>query len=211
MNKEKFFNQFDKVYCINLPHRDDRRENFIKEVEKYDLGDFSFFDAIYGVTLNGKYHLDLGNVGLIKTNIQILDKCIENNLNNVIIIEDDCYFTDEIKNIEKYLNQVPDDWDMIYFGGNHNIGHYGIKGLSHVSESVIRIRHTFTTHFVIIKNTMFNIIKNKISECANPIDVYYTDLQKNYNVYSIYPAIAKQKTGYSNILNQEVNYDSVIK
>jgi len=37
---QKLFDKFDKVFCINLPHRTDRRESFISEVNKYDLGNF---------------------------------------------------------------------------------------------------------------------------------------------------------------------------
>ena len=208
---KKLFDRFDKVYCINLPHRTDRRENFINEVNKYDLGDFEFFDAYYGGKLQNPHNLLSGCIGLIQTNIDILNKCIKDNHDMIAIIEDDCIFSDEILNIDEYFNYLPEDWDMLYLGGNHNFHWSLAEKPIRVNEKVIKLRHTFTTHFVGIKRKMFEIILNKIQNFSEPIDVVYAELQKNYNVYSFYPSIAKQMAGYSDIENRQINYDFLIK
>ena len=38
----KLFDRFNKVYCVNLDKRPDRLENFKNQVEKYDLGEFTY-------------------------------------------------------------------------------------------------------------------------------------------------------------------------
>lgn len=208
---QKLFDRFDKVYCINLPHRTDRRDNFISEVNKYDLGNFEFFDAYYGQKLLNPHNILPGNVGLIKTNIEILKKAIDENLNNIVIIEDDCVFTEEILNIDSYFEKLPDKWDMLYFGGNHNYHWGGAPKPIIVNEKVLKLVHTFTTHFVIINKNMFSVLIDKLSSYYQPIDVIYAEIQKKYNVYSFYPSIAKQSTGYSDIENRQINYDFLIK
>jgi glycosyl transferase family 25 len=208
---QKLFDKFDKVFCINLPHRTDRRESFISEVNKYDLGNFEFFDAYYGQKLPNPHNILPGNVGLIKTNIEILKKAIDDNLNNIVIIEDDCVFTDEILNIDSYFEKLPEKWDMLYFGGNHNYHWHGVPNPIIVNEKVLKLVHSFTTHFIIINKNMFSVLIEKLSSYSHPIDVIYAEIQKNYDVYSFYPSIAKQSTGYSDIENREINYDFLIK
>jgi len=58
---------------------------------------------------------------------------------------------------------------------------------------------------------MFSVLIEKLSSYSHPIDVIYAEIQKNYDVYSFYPSIAKQSTGYSDIENREINYDFLIK
>ena len=197
----KLFDYFDKTYCINLKHRTDKMELFHNEVTKYDLGEYKRVDAINGSIIEQSFNISKGEVGLIMSNIKILEECIKNNYKNVLIIEDDCYYTDEVTNLLDNLNLVPDDWDMLYFGGNHNT-HVGVTPPSKVNDLIVKLHHTYTTHMVAIKSHLFEKIITLISDYKNPIDVTYTELQKKYNVYCFYPGIAKQRKGYSDIQNR---------
>ena len=205
----KLFERFDKSYCINLDKRPDRLENFNNQVIKYNLGNYIRVSAFDGDSLgydtkitNG---ISNGNFGLLKTNINIIDDAISNKLNSILIMEDDCYFTEEIVNIDTYFNYLPNDWDMLYMGGNH------LALPLFVNEKVGKIDSTYTAHFVGIKSTVFQEIL-KISESKiQPIDVLYSLIQKSYNAYTFTPAIAKQKPGFSNIEKVMVNYDPFIK
>lgn len=208
----RLFERFDKVYCINLKRRPERLEEFKKEVEKYDLGDFEVFEAIDGNTIKNKRtnNLKPNEQGLIESNLSIIKECIKNNYDNVLIIEDDCVFTDDIQNIEDYFNKLPNDWDMLYMGGNHNT-HMGIKPPIIINEKVCKLHHTFTTHFVVINKKLFEDLHLILSITDKPLDVAYVELQKTKNVYSFYPAIAKQRIGYSDIQNTIKDYNWLIK
>ena len=94
----KLFERFDKVFCINLKRRPERLEQFKEEVDKFDLGNFETFEAIDGNTIaqNNLGVLKPSEKGLIESNIKILKNCIEKKYSSVLIIEDDCLFTDEI-------------------------------------------------------------------------------------------------------------------
>jgi glycosyl transferase family 25 len=211
MNDKKFFDNFDRVVCINLPHRTDRKINFLSQSKKYDLGKFEFFNAINGNSLNNPYRISNGNFGLILSNIEILKRAKEDNLKNILIIEDDCVFNDNIKNIDSYLQLVPDDWNMIYLGGNHNTWWNGTSEPVVINDKIIKLHYTFTTHFVVINSNIFDLVIEELSKFLNPIDVIYTTIQKKYNVYCTRDNIATQQEGYSDIENKFVNYSNLIK
>lgn len=207
----RYFETFDKVYCINLKHREDRKQNIISECEKYNLGEITFFEAINGNTVPQRFNISKGCVGLIMSNIEIINDAKKNDYETILILEDDCYFTDEILKINDYLSVLPDDWDMFYLGGNHNVGWKGIKPPEPINEKIIKLHHTFTTHFIALKKHMYDVILNEIKNFNQPIDVVYTTLQKQYNVYCTSVNIAKQINGYSDIENKNVNYHNMIQ
>ena len=184
--------------------------NILNECMKYNLGDVNFFEAFNGNNIPHNYNISNGNVGLIMSNIEILKEAKEKNYNSILILEDDCYFTDEIKNIDSYMDQLPNDWDMFYLGGNHNTV-VGSNPPIKINEKIVKLHHTFTTHFVAINNTVYDILLERLSTFVDPIDVIYTTIQKTHNVYCTSETIAKQINGYSDIENRVVDYHWLIK
>ena len=116
----------------------------------------------------------------------------------------------EVLNINTYFDALPDDWDMLYLGGNHNT-HVGNSPPIVINEKIVKLHSTLTTHFVAINNHMYDVILARLSKFDNPIDVVYTGIQKLYNVYSTSKTIAKQLNGYSDIENRVVDYSQLIK
>jgi GR25 family glycosyltransferase involved in LPS biosynthesis len=208
----KLFERFDEVFCVNLDRRPDRLENFNKQVEKYDLGNYTRVSAVDGKLLAPEEksgRLQDGELGLLLTVEKIISYCIEKKYETILIVEDDCYFTDEINNIDIYFEHLPSDWHMLYMGGNHNI-HIGMPPPQVINKKVAKLYNTFTTHFVGMKLSLFNDILEKIKYKNKPLDILYSELQKKYNAYTFYPAIAKQISDYSDIQNKCVNYEWLI-
>jgi len=209
----RLFDRFDKVYCINLDRRPDRLENFESQVKKYNLGEYTRVSAVDGTKINPNEHnnkLKPGELGLVLTNLQIIKESKENGYSNILILEDDCSFTDEITNIQEYFDLLPSDWDMLYMGGNHNT-HMGIQGPIPINDKVVKLHSTYSTHFIGIKNTLFDHLEIILSRYEDPIDVSYVKLQKIFNIYSFYPAIAKQIVDFSDIQNNITDYNWLIK
>lgn len=203
----RLFDRFDKVFCINLDIREDRLDNFNKEVEKFNLGEYERISAIDGRNLIRNGNLSLGALGLIRTVKKILEISIINNYEKIAIIEDDCYFTDEMMKIDDYFEVLPSDWEMLYLGGNH-VAHLGHPTV--INEKVVKLQNTYTSHFVGLKSNLFEEIIEWLEKEVEPIDVTYTILQKKYNAYSFYPGIAKQLKGFSNINQENIDYDWLI-
>ncbi len=198
---------FDRVYCMNLKRRQDRWKDSVLEFKKHNLDDVNRFEAIDGKlydwsTVNYNENLLSGELGFIETQINIISEAIKNNYSSIVIFEDDVYFTSEIANLEEYINSVPNDWDMIYFGGNHTYGDQPEQ----INDKVIKLHNTFSTEGIIIKNTLFDVLLEITKDREKSMDSYYADLQKKYNVYGFYPNITLQKMGYSDIQNKKVDY-----
>ena len=97
---------FDKIVCINLKKRPEKRDFIKKQAKEYDL-DIEFFDAIEIPENPAK--------GCLKSHLNILKQAKKDKLNNILILEDDCKFLKKC-----YLQEIPTNWDMLYIGGNIN-------------------------------------------------------------------------------------------
>ena len=208
----KLFDKFDKVYCINLDRRPDRLENFKKEVEKYNLGEFERFSAYDGKQLNltNNHNLKPGEIGIIKSNLDIIKDAKKNNYKTILIIEDDCVFNDEIINFEDYFNLLPIDWHMLYMGGNHNT-HMGVRPPLIINDKVVKLHSTYSAHFVGIKSSVFDQIESLLEIGKQPLDVEYVKLQKIFNCYSFTPALTSQLVNFSDIQESTTDYNWLIK
>ena len=100
---------------------------------------------------------------------------------------------------------------MIYFGGNHNNHRSPTNTLTKINDNIYKMSNTFTTHAYIIKNTIFNETIALLSDLNKQVDVSYTILQKKFNCYTFVPSLAWQSVGYSDIENQVMNYDKLLK
>lgn len=205
-------NFFDKTFCINLDRRRDRWEECLTEFNKYNLEDIERFTAIDGNNLPQvkSGFVTPSRLALVLTNIDILERAIQNNYQSILILEDDVEFTDEVNKISEYFKFLPEDWDMLYFGGNHN-QHVGIAPPKIINEKVCKLHHTFSTHCVAINKRAFTTILNRLKKRDNALDVMYVDLQSTLNAYSFYPMIATQRVSFSDIENRVTDYKWLIK
>lgn len=199
---------FDISYCINLDRRKDRWDECEKIFNSYKLK-IKRYAAEDGKNLPAS-KISSGALGLIHTNINILTEAKINNFKSILIVEDDVKFYNSISRIEKYFEFLPDDWDMIYFGGNHNL-HMGEAYPAVINEHVLKLHHTYTTHCIGIKNSAYDIILQSLESKDKPLDVVYASLQKKLNVYCFTPIVASQREGYSDIEMKHINYDWLIK
>lgn len=198
---------FSKVYCINLKKRNDRWKEFVNEMSKYSITKYEKYDAINGDIIKNKTKLLNGELGVLLSHYNIIKKCKENNIESVLIMEDDVVFTDEINNISDYIELIPDNWDFIYFGGNHVYGKEPVK----INNKIIKLNYTVALHCVAIKKTMFDLILNMLDKKEKQVDAYYADLHKFANAYGVSPNIALQRESYSDIQKKVVNYSNFFK
>jgi len=201
---------FDKIYYINLERRKDRNQECIDELKKYNII-AERFNAINGESIiKSNWVHSLGAIGCLESHLQIIKNAKENKYNNILILEDDVIFDDNIEGIfENYYKQLDKNWDILYLSGNHN-QHEG-NLLNMVSDNIIKCYLTYTTHSYAVKSSIYDIIIDKLSNAVNPVDVEYTKIQKISNCYAFYPGISSQRVGYSDIINNDVNYKIIIK
>jgi hypothetical protein len=198
---------FDKLYCISLAKRPDRWENTQVIFNELGFDDIERYEGIDGGTMDltkfGKLKMTIGNYGIMQTQFNILNEAKANNYKSILITEDDVFFSDEIHKLKEYMDAVPDDWDMIYFGGSHNHGIPPIK----INDKIIKLGRTVSTHCVAVKNTVYDKILKIAEPRTRSIDAYYADLHPTINAYGFTPSMAFQTPGYSDVANQIVDYN----
>lgn len=207
---------FDKVYVVNLDRRTDRLVNI--EAQRDIIGDYTRFSAYDCQTLTTKpgkppnpswSTISMGNYGNVLSQRNIIQQ-LENAkeieigliMDNVLILEDDVSFTVDVT---EFLEAIPKNWDMIYFGGNHQ------EPLIPIDNIVGKCQFTLTAHAVGINHTMASELMYHTRHKNLPIDLYYAQLHKKYNVYCPLKGIATQINGYSDIESRITDYSMVIK
>ena len=104
-------NYFDALAYINLKHRTDRNTHILKEppglkVEKNKIRRFE-----------GNYTPFNGHLGCALSYIDIINRAIIKNLNNILVLEDESFFIDDINFIDatiEYFLKIADKWHVFF-------------------------------------------------------------------------------------------------
>lgn len=114
---------FDAVYVISLPSRKERLELFFRDLpDPWILGDIRIFEAIdgYGCKIPKSWKSGKGAWGCYQSHLKIFKDCYSAKTRNVLIFEDDAIFVDDFNSkVVTVLNSIPQDWQMLYLGGQH--------------------------------------------------------------------------------------------
>jgi GR25 family glycosyltransferase involved in LPS biosynthesis len=200
----------DSVYVINLKERTDRKKHIVNELKKINCINYTFIEAINGKKLKNTTKLTDGMFGLINTYINIYIDWKNENKEDIIIIEDDCVFVESFnEKLHNYVINVPKDWDMMYFGANHNY-HIGEKTKT-VNEKCIKLNNSYSAHCVLLKSHVFEELIFNLLNFETENDVMMANLQRKYNAYSSVPNLTSQIVTYSDIQNSIMDYNWLIK
>ncbi len=199
---------FDKIYCINLDRRPDRWVECQTEFDKLNLI-VERVSAIDGTNITNNTRLKNGALALSLTVNNIIADAIEKKYNKILILEDDIEFTENINVFNEEIKHLPSDWDLLYFGGNHNL-HAGASAPIPVNDYFRRLHNTYSTHAIGINSSGFKLIEEKIRLAIKEIDVLYAEIQKTNNVYCFNKLLATQRDSFSDIENVRVNYKGII-
>ena len=108
-----------------------------------------------------------------------------------IIVEDDISI-DNIDIIEKYIQSIPDDWDIICMNS---------QSILKTKENYYKFHSSFYhLHFYIIKNKCLSIIFENIYPITDQIDIMIGNLHDKLNIYNITNTVT-QKNFITNIQN----------
>jgi GR25 family glycosyltransferase involved in LPS biosynthesis len=208
---------FEKSYCINLDRRADRWEETQLIFDKHGIicDRFSAKDG-REIPLPAPFQFELG--GSI-SHLNVIKKAKELNLKNVLIFEDDVDVVDNLQDeFERILPQIPEDWDMLYFGGNHT------QPIDQVTENVFKMRWSYALQMYAVNGKFFDeiilFLEDKISKVlSNQIsltpsvaaDYFIAHLHPIKNCYVLRPYLTWQRENYSDIQQRVYNYDWLLK
>ena len=194
-----------KIICLNLEKRTDRKDICDSIFKKFNLN-VEYFNAVDGTTLPQRGKITPGHRGCCMSHKKIFEYILSNNWENVLILEDDVEFDDNLHLLfEQYYNEVPLDWQLLYFGGNHNSLTPKL-----VSAHVHRLVKTYTTHCYAVKRNIIPLLLQEFSDNKiydGEVDVHLSNIQKLVPCYGFIPALAWQRKDFSDIENKIVDYN----
>jgi GR25 family glycosyltransferase involved in LPS biosynthesis len=195
MNSFSWHKFFDIVQVINLDKRTDRLVQVTDECNRVGLS-FQRFKACEGDNKHRAFN---------KSQYECLKLAGERTL----ILEDDVVFKN-IEVLEAALNELPEDFDILYLGANIN----GTK-LERYSQHLFKIRNSFTTHAVAYSKKMAEWIVENFQYHRDEYEreglIIYDEwlrvnVQEQFKCFIVAPMVAWQRPDYSDIWNNDADY-----
>ena len=115
---------FEEVYCVTLDRRPDRWDQFMERVQSagWPFQEIQKFQAVDGKLCKPPAYWTQGGGawGCYRSHLRILEDCLNRGVKSVLFLEDDALPCEDFPaKAEKFLRHLPEDWGMIYLGGQH--------------------------------------------------------------------------------------------
>jgi hypothetical protein len=203
------FNHFDKIFCVNLPDRKDRREKAEQEFSNMEIK-VEFVDGIiYSGYKDKRRNACVGNHLAHAHCIQIAR---DNNAKNCLIFEDDIQFflnkESTYSILDNAIKSLPDDWALFYLGINMD------RFYAHITTPYLaKLDGGFSTHAYAINSFLFDkIIAGNLDIKVLHNDTWYTDeIIAYYKCFVTTPLLAGQRTDFSDIEGKIINSNDMFK
>ena len=95
---------------------------------------------------------------------------------------------------------------MLYLGAIHD------QPSSPVSQHIVRMNHSSTTHAYAINKSVFQYVLDTALESGKHIDMFYCNyMHPEYRCYCVEPRIVIQRPGYRDILQRNTDRVSLFR
>lgn len=194
---------FDHIYCLNLDRRPDRWERSQQVFAHFGITDVERFSATDGETMERFSGLTLGQVGVIDSHRCILADALQNEYNKILIFEDDIELTDNFHEVfEATEQELPSEWKMLYLGSNTEIA-----APEQYSQHLYLANGVVALHALGFGNqALMRFLIQQIDYQQGPLDMMYRQWHLS-DSFAVFPRIAYQRPGWSDINSTYVNYD----
>ena len=197
-----FTDYFDKALCINLDRRADRWELAQKEFDKVGLKNVKRISAVDGDTIPTVADLKPGANGCRLSHAKAFAFAKAKEYKSFLLLEDDVEFHNSFNELFNFMSpRIPQDWDILYMCANPATG-----TRREVDTNIFKVYGVYAAHCVIFKESVYEIALSKLMTNYVQADLTYGEIQKEYNAYVLYPHLAFQRTDYSDIEKEVVDY-----
>ena len=210
-------NYIDHIYIINLAHRTDRWDKCIDQLTKYKIKNYTQFQAIRPEALdtqpihyyntmsnqtNEKYII--GALGCKLSHLAVIKDAKQKQYKSILILEDDFLLTTNFLNkltISLHnITKMHKTNTMCYLGFGR--GKVNPTNMHHI----VKLDGVLTTHAYILYSPFYDTVINALEKSSCEIDICYSDLQKQYKIYGVFPVLVTQRRDFSDIQNTRVSY-----
>jgi GR25 family glycosyltransferase involved in LPS biosynthesis len=219
MAKHRLNSEFDKVVCINLLNRPDKRDQMQEKFDKLGI-EVEWFDAVpYGFAGDIVNHLpEITNdyprfnkkhpneLGASLSHYTVIKSALLKGVDRLFVFEDDVLFRKNFnEEFDKYMDKLPEDWDMfMLYSFMYKIQPQNIR----VSSKWISSYDAWSLmSYGIGRRAMERYISEQDRTLQIADRVSFKMQGKDLNIYSAIPTlcIPDQKLG-SNIRGENMNY-----
>ena len=193
---------FPHQVCINLDTRPDRWKRITARFVEHGIDQVIRFPAVDGKRMGVPSGWDRspGEYGCLQSHLAVVEQARNDAKPSVLIFEDDVVLAQEFnRKFSEYVEQLPDDWDMVFFGGLHG------QPLAKVSDNVIRVTHSLSTYTYALKHTIYDSFIELNRRSLTILDENTRALQKRFNCYCFTPHLAWVEEDYSDVRGERVN------
>ena len=184
-NFATYWEYFDKIYCISLYERVDRREQAKAQFRAVGLADRVEF------VLVKKHPVDCEQ-GIYESHILCMEKGIRAHADTIVILEDDIIF-DRFNpdTLEKCIDFLATNtcWKIMF------LGCMAKKSAKTDNRSVLKIKFRSLAHAYVLTREFAETLM-KIPWQKVPFDDMLRDIQDN-QIYAVYPSFAFQSNSRS--------------
>ena len=163
-------NVFERVVCISLARRGDRRARLDKLAKKnWPFKPIEYFTAVDGgsgrVPMGAGFISGSGAWGCRQSWTRVLEEAIRDNVDSILVLEDDAVWRPDIKETcTDLFTNVPDDWQVVFLGGQNMRSPRDVKG------GVGRIINCQRTHAIGIRGEGIRFVYKTIANSDRHID-----------------------------------------
>jgi collagen beta-1,O-galactosyltransferase len=206
----------DKIYMINLKRKkhvadnslgklssltDSDENNIFSNIQIYEAIDgqlLSKDDINNNLTLKAKYTIknpslyddirSVGEIGCYLSHTNIWKEIVNNNYNNCIIFEDDVIPDKNYEEIIKYIEDVPNNYDIAYLGwwSRKNMKYYNVNSNWLYTVNHLEKPNILGLYAYIISNKGANKLLSKAFPIDVQLDTYvslYNNISKDFKRY----------------------------
>ena len=190
---------FSKIVCINLDRRPERWQRIHAQLARHGIHHVQRFPAVDGETITKPafWPHSAGAYGCLLSHVEVVREARRSNASSVLIFEDDTVLDPDFPTkFASFSKEVPDDWDMLYFGALHK------DEPVMISEHVGRITKANSTYAYALKNTVFDAFIKLNTRAEHVLDMNSYLLQERFNCYCFMPNLAWVEAEYSDVQNR---------
>lgn len=212
INEELDFSLVEKVIYINLNSRPDRDANIQELFKKFNVAKEKIirFEAIQA---------EPGYIGCAKSHEAVLKMARDHGWNNVLILEDDIVFNDDIESVSlanRFLSMLKvTPWDVAMLTANY----YRVMPFSN-NNNFLKLKSAHCACAYLVNKNYYQTLINDVSEAVRKLDAggaqvncaldsHWLPLMAKDRWFGIYPNFGYQKAGYSDIQRYNANYESL--
>ncbi len=181
---ERYWDFFDKIFCISLKERPDRREKARLEFARVGLQDKVNFLIV-------DRHPHDCEQGIYESHLTCIQKGLEAEAERILIFEDDVSFDRfdyaRLKDCIDFLSRHS-TWNVLFFGCL-------VAGVQRTPfKNVLKIKYSSLTHAYVLNRKFAEVLIQRPWQ-----KVAYDDFLKSFNqeFYAVYPSFAFQNNSSS--------------